>query len=90
MSAKENPNPVPPSTSRPSDGIRSLKTSNPFRILNYELYARPNKYMMFFGVVAFSSCIFYLAKMNYSAKTTYVAMNDKDELITKTKQSRWQ
>ena len=30
-----------PSEARPGEGLRSLKTSNVFRTLNFELYARP-------------------------------------------------
>ena len=34
------------------DGIRSLETSGVFRTLNFELYAKPNKFVMAFGLVA--------------------------------------
>ena len=34
------------------EGIRSLKTSGVFRTLNFELYAKPNKWIMGFGVIA--------------------------------------
>lgn len=30
--------------SSPGDGIRSLKTSNVFRLLNFELYTKPVSY----------------------------------------------
>ncbi len=48
--------PVPPAAAAPAagDGIRSMQTSGIFRTFNFELYAKPNKYMMAFGVIAFS------------------------------------
>ena len=34
------------------EGIRSLETSGVFRTLNFELYAKPNKWIMGFGLIA--------------------------------------
>ena len=34
------------------DGLRSLKTSNLFRNVNFELYVKPNKFVMAFGIIA--------------------------------------
>ena len=36
------------------EGIKSLQTSNVFRNLNFELYAKPNKFMMISGAIAVS------------------------------------
>ena len=45
------------------DGIRSLETSGIFRTLNFELYTRPNRWVMGFGLVAITGCVSYLAWM---------------------------
>ena len=45
------------------DGIRSLETSGIFRTLNFELYTRPNRWVMGFGLVAITGCVGYLAWM---------------------------
>ena len=34
------------------EGIRSLETSGVFRAVNFELYAKPNKWIMGFGLIA--------------------------------------
>jgi len=73
------------------EGIRSLKTSGVFRAVNFELYARPNKYMMTFGICAFSFCVGYMIYMKESwrREKVYTVINDKDELVMSKKKSRW-
>jgi len=77
---------------KPGDGIRSLKTSNLFRNVNFELYARPNKYMMTFGICAFTFCIGYMVYMkeNMRKERAYTVLNDNDELVLTKKKSRWE
>ena len=76
---------------QPGEGIRNLKTSNVFRAVNFELYAKPNKYMMTFGICAFSFCVGYMIYMKESwrKERVYTVINDKDELIMTKKRSRW-
>ena len=56
----ENPSVLktdPPKGAAPEpagEGIRSMKTSGVFRTLNFELYAKPNKWVMGFGIIAIS------------------------------------
>jgi hypothetical protein len=38
---------------KPGDGIRSMKTSNVFRVVNFELYSTPVRLASFFFVSAF-------------------------------------
>ena len=85
-----------PETSKTSgttagEGIRSLKTSGVFRAVNFELYAKPNKYMMTFGICAFSFCVGYMIYMKESwrKEKVYTVINDKDELVMTKKKSRW-
>ena len=80
------------SAQSPGDGIRSLETSGVFRTLNFELYTRPNRFVMGFGLAAITGCIGYLVWMKSSHKEQglYTAMNDKDELYVAKKRSKWE
>ena len=55
--------PVKPVAAVAGEGIRSLETSGVFRTLNFELYTRPNKWVMAFGLTAITGCLGYLAWM---------------------------
>ena len=74
------------------DGIRSLRTSGMFRSLNFELYARPNKYVMGFGLIAITGCVGYLAwmKSNWQKQNLYTAVDENDELVMRKKRSKWE
>ena len=75
------------------DGIRSLQTSNVFRAVNFELYAKPNKYMMSFGAAAFAGCasyLIYMSVMGERRKDTYTALNDQDEFVVTKRKSKWE
>merc|ERR1712213_219243 len=75
----------------PGEGIRKLRTSNVFRTLNFELYVKPNKYMMWFGAITFTSCVSYIFYMKYQHKNerVYTAMDDNDQLVLRKKRSGW-
>ncbi|KAK6621592.1 hypothetical protein RUM44_001399 [Polyplax serrata] len=51
--------------STPGDGIRSMKTSNLFRALNFELYVKPNNIVMGMGATAFVAFLGYVVYMRY-------------------------
>jgi len=84
-----------PPKGTPSDpageGIRSLKTSGVFRAVNFELYARPNKWIMGFGMIAITGCIGYLAwmKNQHRSQGLYTAMDDQDQLYLTKRKSKW-
>ncbi|XP_040583806.1 small integral membrane protein 8 [Lepeophtheirus salmonis] len=82
---------TPFESSQSGEGIKSLKTSGVFRTLNFELYVRPNKMVMAFGVIAISFCGCYMGYMRYYWKKeqVYTALNDSDELILRKKSSHW-
>ena len=84
-------NNVPRGQTAPGEGIRSLETSGVFRTLNFELYTRPNKFVMGFGLIAITGCIGYLTWMKNQEQEAglYTAMNDKDELYVTKKRSKW-
>jgi len=78
-------------TGQAGEGIRSLETSGVFRTLNFELYAKPNKWIMGLGVVAITGCIGYLAwmKNQHRSQGLYTAMDDQDQLYLAKKKSKW-
>ena len=53
-----------------------------------------NRYMITFGILAFSSCALYLYNMRMSAAQdgakTYTALDDEDQLVLRKKRSRWE
>ena len=51
---KENPK-------REASAIRSTLA---FRVINPELFIKPNKFVMGFGVLCFGACVLYLFNMN--------------------------
>ncbi|XP_050436979.1 small integral membrane protein 8 [Adelges cooleyi] len=77
----------------PGDGIRSLKTSRVFRIINFELYSKPNKVIMAFGLVSMTFTVGYLVYMRhqYEQMGYYPAVaEDGRHEIYKPKQSKWE
>ncbi|XP_041368783.1 small integral membrane protein 8-like [Gigantopelta aegis] len=72
-------------------GWKQIKTTSVFRAVNFELYTRPNKVAMVFGVTAFLSCVGYMVYINYQDRKnhTYAAMNTDGTLTTRPKISRW-
>lgn len=66
-SLRESEN-IKSSTNQPGSGLRSLKTTPGFALFNFELYARPNKAVMIFGITALTGCVAFLAYMNISAE----------------------
>ena len=73
------------------DGIRSLETSGVFRTLNFELYTRPNKWVMAFGLTAITGCLGYLAwmKAQHRDQGLYTAIDDQDQLYVAKRRNKW-
>ncbi|XP_032813776.2 small integral membrane protein 8 [Petromyzon marinus] len=44
-------------------GLRGVQTTTLFRAINPELFIKPNRYVMAFGLVTLSMCVAYLAYM---------------------------
>uniref|UniRef100_A0A1B0BYU2 Small integral membrane protein 8 n=1 Tax=Glossina palpalis gambiensis TaxID=67801 RepID=A0A1B0BYU2_9MUSC len=75
----------------PGSGIRQVKTTNVFRVLNFELYAKPNKIIMCIGLACITGVMGYITYMRskYEDMGYYAAMQeDGHEVFTK-KQSKW-
>ena len=73
-------------TSEPGSGLRSLRSTPGFALFNFELYARPNKFVMVFGLTALTGCVAFLAYMN-------VKSENKDTAVESSpfkKVSRWE
>lgn len=49
---------------QPPRGFRDLGATTLFRITNFELFVKPNKPTMIFGLTTFSLCCGYLLWMN--------------------------
>ena len=73
------------------EGIRSLETSGVFRTLNFELYARPNKWVMGFGLLAITGSACYLAWMRsqHTSQGLVTALDDNDQLYLTKKRNKW-
>ncbi|XP_072042451.1 small integral membrane protein 8-like [Amphiura filiformis] len=76
-------------------GLRGVRTTSLFRAVNFELFVKPNKAVMAFGLVAITGCVAYIGYMHAMKE------NKTDELIyeqyrpdgstewTRTKRSKW-
>nr|XP_034193810.1 small integral membrane protein 8 [Osmia lignaria] len=75
----------------PGDGLRSLKSTPLFRTINYELYVKPNKMIMIFGVITMLGCIGYITYMrqNYKDSEYYNAVATDETVHLKKKTSKW-
>ena len=76
---------------KPGEGLRSLKTTNLFRVVNYELYAKPNIVVMGIGLTVLAGCLGYIAYMRqkYEKLGYYIATGQDDTQQFVKKQSRW-
>lgn len=74
------------------DGIRSIRTTSVFQIVNFELYAKPNMMVMGFGLVAITLSAAYLAylKASLSGTKTYIAINEDGSQSLLEKKSKWE
>ncbi|XP_026466990.1 small integral membrane protein 8-like [Ctenocephalides felis] len=85
--SKELPNREP----LPGEGLRSLRTTGIFRAVNFELYAKPNMFIMGIGLVGITISLGYIAYMRskYEGMGYYSAVKeDGTEIFTK-KKSKW-
>ncbi|BET01682.1 unnamed protein product [Nesidiocoris tenuis] len=76
---------------KPGDGIKSLKTSNVFRVVNFELYTAPNKAIMGLGLIAIVGCAGYIAYMRkkYQDMGYYPAVNSEGKEVFLERKSKW-
>jgi len=86
--------PVPEFVTPERAGAPAVQSTSLFRALNFELYAKPNTFVMVAGVVAFSSCLGYVAYINYTkdpnAPKTYNVIDDRGKFQKMQRTSRWE
>ncbi|EAT39987.1 AAEL008249-PC [Aedes aegypti] len=90
-SQKPPPKPTAPS-SAPGDGIRSMRSTNVFRAINFELYAKPNAIVMGIGLVAIGITFGYIAYMRskYEGLGYYSAIQEDGKEVFVKRKSKWE
>ncbi|XP_011644253.1 small integral membrane protein 8 [Pogonomyrmex barbatus] len=75
----------------PGDGLRSLRSTTLFRVINFELYTKPNKAVMIFGIVAMLGCSGYIFYMNSDQKRNnyHAVVKSDDTIVLEKKVSKW-
>ncbi|KAJ8970865.1 hypothetical protein NQ314_000990 [Rhamnusium bicolor] len=75
----------------PGDGLRSVRTTNLFRAVNFELYAKPNAVIMGLGLVAIAGCVGYIAYMRskYEGLGYYGAVREDGTEEFLKRKSKW-
>ena len=97
MDSKSNSDTVHTSkgSSTPRDnrtGWGQMSSTSAFRAINFELYAKPNKFVMTVGLSLFLGGIGYIAYMNFTddkTKKTYVTYDLDGGLTPRPKTSKW-
>ncbi|KXJ75845.1 small integral membrane protein 8 [Aedes albopictus] len=94
--APQKPPPAPPkqatSSAAPGDGIRSMRSTNVFRAINFELYAKPNAIVMGIGLVAIGITFGYIAYMRskYEGLGYYSAIQEDGKEVFVKRKSKWE
>ncbi|XP_045760933.1 small integral membrane protein 8 [Maniola jurtina] len=76
---------------KPGDGIRSMRSTTAFRVVNFELYAKPNIVIMSIGLTCFGIALGYIAYMRqkYESMGYYSAIDKDGKEIFEKKKSKW-
>jgi len=85
------PPPPPRAPPEAGDGIRSARATNLFRMVNFELYVKPNLVVMGVGLTCLGFSTAYLAYLNAAAAggDTYVAIGEDGRQTRRTKSTGW-
>ncbi|XP_029451322.1 small integral membrane protein 8 [Rhinatrema bivittatum] len=73
-------------------GLRGVRTSSLFRAVNPELFIRPNKSVMAFGLISLTLCVAYIGYLHAAEenkKDLYEAIDSEGTRYMKRKSSRW-
>lgn len=88
-------------TNKPTDanekfrepGLKHARTTNVFRIVNFELFAKPNKRVMGLGGCVFLFACGYILYMRmtdeFKDKPTYNTMNEDGTFTRRIRNSKW-
>ncbi|KAG6453631.1 small integral membrane protein 8 [Manduca sexta] len=76
---------------KPGDGLRSVRSTTAFRLINFELYAKPNIVIMSIGLACFGLTLGYIAYMRkkYEGMGYYAAVDENGKEIFEKKKSKW-
>lgn len=67
-----------------------------FRVLNFELFVKPNKYVMAIGGTAMVGCLAYLVYLKYSVEEIkksgqkYIAVDEEGREVFRQRKSKWE
>ncbi|XP_031224618.1 small integral membrane protein 8 [Mastomys coucha] len=73
-------------------GLRGTHTTTLFRAVNPELFIKPNKPVMAFGLVALSLCVAYIGYLHATQenkKDLYEAIDNEGHRYMRRKTSKW-
>ncbi|XP_028809264.1 small integral membrane protein 8, partial [Denticeps clupeoides] len=73
-------------------GLRGAKTTTLFRAVNPELFIKPNKPVMAFGLVTISLCVAYLGYLHATKENDqqlYEAVDSEGGRYTRRRTSKW-
>ncbi|XP_076612606.1 small integral membrane protein 8 [Chaetodon auriga] len=73
-------------------GLRGAKTTTLFRAVNPELFIKPNKPVMVFGLVTITLCVGYLGYLHAikeNDQQLYEAIDSEGERYMRRKTSKW-
>ncbi|XP_060769505.1 small integral membrane protein 8 [Neoarius graeffei] len=73
-------------------GWRAVRTTSLFRAVNPELFIKPNKPVMVFGLVTITLCVGYLGYLHAvkeNSQELYEAMDSEGERYMRRKTSKW-
>ena len=73
-------------------GLRGVGTTTLFRAVNPELFVKPNKPVMAFGLITFSLCVAYIGYLHATReneKDLYEAIDSEGHSYMRRKTSKW-
>ncbi|XP_062857108.1 small integral membrane protein 8 [Trichomycterus rosablanca] len=73
-------------------GLRGVRTTSLFRVFNPELFIKPNKPVMAFGLVTITLCVGYLGYLHAVKENNeqlYEAIDSEGERYMRRKSSKW-
>ncbi|KAK6488417.1 small integral membrane protein 8 isoform X1 [Huso huso] len=83
---------VPKEKDFKTPGLRGIQTTTLFRAVNPELFIKPNKPMMAFGLLTISLCVGYLGYLHAATENTqdlYEAVDSDGTSYMRRKTSKW-
>ncbi|XP_069829646.1 small integral membrane protein 8 [Dendropsophus ebraccatus] len=73
-------------------GFRGVQTTSLFRAVNPELFIKPNKPVMAFGLFSITLCVAYIAYLHATEENkrdVYEAVDSEGNRYTRRKTSKW-